>query len=830
MSYCRGTRSVSSPPQQRHSQRPFEKRRLELTCGFVRIVVLSVMSIAPRPGYCFGDDHFGRGVDPRGTTVLATDGGRAVIPCLAKLRVESRNDSAVLVRWFRGGDNSTEPFYSLDARSRRGGLSKGHHTRGEAWKGRSFFSVLQEPPSLKVNRVDYADRGTYVCDLLYASGRRYSATVALAVFVPPTEFVIKDVNGNVVRDSVGPYTEGDNLFLVCEIIGGKPRFLTTWQNNLGAAANVSSVVEEDDVHRTFLRIEPLRRHHWGLNATCTASILDGLFSKSLSIHVLIHLPPASTVITASHTELYFEEPAEFVCTSRGSRPAAEIRWFLGSSPVESLLYRTTTDGNVTTSFVLVTPTKERNGERLKCVAFNKSLRGSELSSETLLEIKYKPQVTLEFGAGLKESMIYEGHDIFFVCNASAYPSITDVVWKLNGVPLEQPHEQHRVQLQQSANASSSPSMVRGPLIVNQRYLVLRNVQSSDSGNYSCTVTNPEGVTTSKTLQIRIQHSPRCQNPQQQHHAKVVYTAPFEEVSLSCDVEADPSTNLTFRWSMKESHRASIATASVAPGDAVQREAAFARDFDGMARAFASRSVLTFVPLPEELHSTFQCWAKNPVGIQKKPCLFRLVPKEVPSHVRECQLLNKTLTSLLIECQRRSDDHHTFVMELHDASSNLLVRRVTSATPRFQLSELRPTTYYTILVYTTNGVESSRTLNISISSTEAAMAKTYEKDGGLSKLNLGAIVGPVAGTIAVLAAAVCIACFCKKHHRRKEKPVVEETPATSQAEKAEMFSIPLGTQTKVDCKGDDIGPAVEVVAHYNHDISEKLPLQCYGSVL
>ncbi|XP_075747926.1 uncharacterized protein LOC142813848 [Rhipicephalus microplus] len=170
------------------------------------------------------------------------------------------------------------------------------------------------------------------------------------------------------------------------------------------------------------------------------------------------------------------------------------------------------------------------------------------------------------------------------------------------------------------------------------------------------------------------------------------------------------------------------------------------------------------------------------------------------------------------------------MELHDASSNLLVRRVTSPTPRFQLSELRPTTYYTILVYTTNGVETSRTLNISISSTEAAMANTYEKEGALSSLNLGAIVGPVAGSVAILAAAVCIACFCKKHHRRKEKPVVEEAPATSQGVKAEMFSIPLGTQTKVDCKRDDIGSAVEVVAHYNQDISEKLPLQCYGSVL
>ncbi|KAH9367314.1 hypothetical protein HPB48_006695 [Haemaphysalis longicornis] len=203
--------------------------------------------------------------------------------------------------------------------------------------------------------------------------------------------------------------------------------------------------------------------------------------------------------------------------------------------------------------------------------------------------------------------------------------------------------------------------------------------------------------------------------------------------------------------------------------------------------------------------------------------------ETPSIVRECQLLNKTLTSLLIECQRRSDDHHTFVMELHDASSNLLVRRVTSTTPRFQLSELHPTNYYTILVYTTNGVDTSRTLNISISSTQAAMANTFEKGVGLSQVSLGAILGPLAAVIVILGSAICIAYFCKRHHRRREKHDVDDTVTSSRAEeKAEMFSIPLSpSQTKVDCKRDDIGPAVEVVTHYNRDIAEKLPLQCYG---
>ncbi|KAM7315003.1 uncharacterized protein ISCGN_004786 [Ixodes scapularis] len=201
--------------------------------------------------------------------------------------------------------------------------------------------------------------------------------------------------------------------------------------------------------------------------------------------------------------------------------------------------------------------------------------------------------------------------------------------------------------------------------------------------------------------------------------------------------------------------------------------------------------------------------------------------EEPNRIRECQLLNKTLTSLLIECQRKSDDHHIFVLELHDVSNNLLVKRVTSPTPRFHISELHPTNYYTILVYTTNGVESSRTLNISITSTKAAMSKTLNNGNPEPQSNLATIVGLFMSGVVVFGVIVSIACFCKKHHRHKDNDETEGGPNIS--EKTEMFSIPLNAQTKVECKMDDID-TVEVVTHYQRDLSEKLPLQCYGSVL
>ncbi|XP_064471633.1 neural cell adhesion molecule 1-A-like [Ornithodoros turicata] len=746
---------------------------------------------------CCSSQHFGyawndpvvKGDAP--TTILAPDGGRAVIPCLVKLELE--NDSAVLVRWFRG--NQTEPFYVLDSRTRRGGLSKGRHSRDEAWKGRSFFSVLQDPPSLKINRVYYEDRGIFLCDLLYASGRTHSTVVFLAVYDPPKEFSIKDINGDILDETAGPYTEGDDLLLNCEIVGGKPRFHSTWQNSLGAPMNVSAI-EEGDMQKTFLRIQPLKRHHEGLNVTCAVATYDGLFERSLTVHVRLLFPPLTTEMVASHKELYFGEPAEFLCTTRGSRPPADIRWWFGAEPLEPYQYRTTSDANGTSSFVLVTPTKERNGERLKCTAFNKSLRGSEVSADVLLEVKYKPQVTLEFGAGLRESRIFEGHDIFFVCNASAYPSITDVVWEFNGFPVAQ-------------NDSNS-----GFLIVNQRYLVLRNVQSSDSGNYSCRVTNPEGVSTSKTLRLRIQHSPRCRHTQR-HHYQIVYTTPFEEVSLACEVDADPSTNLSFRWSMKESHWGEVAI----------REATFARNFDNLARTHGSRSVLTFVPLPEELHSTFQCWARNEVGIQKKPCLFRLLPKEQPSTTRECLVLNKTHSSFFIECQRKSNDHHTFVLELRDASNNVLIKRIMSPSPRFHVSELEPGFHYTLLVYTTNGIENSSFLNITISSMRAAMPTTLNGSSDEQTTALGPILGPTVSCPLLLGLIILVVCYFKRRRRHEDKLPHQEM----RSDGSEMFSIPLGAQRKVEYKHENI-ETVEVVTHYHKDVCEKLPLQMYGSVL
>lgn len=49
---------------------------------------------------------------------------------------------------------------------------------------------------------------------------------------PPREFAIKDMNGDAVDEASGPFTEGDDLLLNCEVVGDETH-LTAIMLHLG---------------------------------------------------------------------------------------------------------------------------------------------------------------------------------------------------------------------------------------------------------------------------------------------------------------------------------------------------------------------------------------------------------------------------------------------------------------------------------------------------------------------------------------------------------------------------------------------------------------------
>lgn len=84
--------------------------------------------------------------------------------------------------------------------------------------------------------------------------------------------------------------------------------------------------------------------------------------------------------------------------------------------------------------------------------------------------------------------LQEGNDIYLTCKLDANPRPSKpLLWKFNSRPL-------------SAGAN---------LIMNNESLVLRNVNKSQSGHYTCEAANSLGANSSRPLEIVVKYAPTC---------------------------------------------------------------------------------------------------------------------------------------------------------------------------------------------------------------------------------------------------------------------------------------------------------------------------------
>ncbi|KFM71538.1 Neuropilin-1, partial [Stegodyphus mimosarum] len=190
-----------------------------------------------------------------------------------------------------------------------------------------------------------------------------------------------------------------------------------------------------------------------------------------------------------------------------------------------------------------------------------------------------PQLSLSLGSILRHSNILEGNDVYFECNISANPWVSETGWRFEGHELV-------------TNISAG-------VIVSNQNLVLQNVQRSNRGKYSCTATNSESQGESNHVYLRVQYSPVCkQNQETTYRATLHYP-----VQISCEVEADPD-DVEFHWEFKSSSGNLKLVSSYTSG---------------------TKSVVNYIPISESDFGTLQCWGSNSVGSQRVPCLFFVIP-------------------------------------------------------------------------------------------------------------------------------------------------------------------------------------------------------------
>ncbi|XP_077496609.1 uncharacterized protein LOC144107469 [Amblyomma americanum] len=465
----------------------------------------------------------------------------------------------------------------------------------------------------------------------------------------------------------------------------------------------------------------------------------------------------------------FPTPSSFECQVNGSRPQAQVTWFLDGRMLDESLSHTRTEGYVTAS-VLLLPSLEHSGKQLECRASNEYLPENKgvVRRYLTVNISNKPEVNIKLGTGLNANHITEGADVYMECSVVTASGVSDVSWSQDGRELG------------TAPAEDT--------VVTSRYLVIRRVDPRHSGNYTCTVTRSGGEKVdSKPLHIRVRYSPRCEGAEE----ATISVEEGKPANMTCNVRADPSDGLRYYWLPENDSETS--TASSYKGQLL-RGNQFRRPLvtdTGRLEIFFNASFF---------NTTLACWAENAVGMQTKRCRFKFAHKSDGFSGLTCNVGNYTDTSFSLTCwtpvvndtrTATFRDQQRLRVEVFDAGrGNRSERSFWSRGmgPLF-VTRLRPSAEYLVVVRMPPDA-SYRTYVQTLSSaqtlTERGDFKRTTQRGRWTLTMTVLVVGCFLA--ATLVTFVSVYCACA-HRRRRRKPrrppdKIDGTVTTCKDEKSE----------------------------------------------
>nr|XP_046911840.1 uncharacterized protein LOC124492875 [Dermatophagoides farinae] len=385
-----------------------------------------------------------------------------------------------------------------------------------------------------------------------------------------------------------------------------------------------------------------------------------------SIQLELNLRPLNVRITTVHRPLIDGQMIVINCESDGARPPALLSWWKQSQRLEHAVTEEIGVGNSisnrTFSTIQFVPTINDNGKVLSCRADHPVLPDSSLEDSWILNVLFKPKLTISFGATIQHDNIHERSNVSIECHVSANPIASEIGWIFEGRRL--------------SFVSNNPKSIhhhRGEwndswIEFKSNTLLIYNIDRKHSGRYRCMAANVQGEGYSDDILLKVQYKPVCARGQR----SLFGVAQREPLQVPCTVESDPE-EVTFRWMFNSSQSESM---MMIPIDTFQVRPAS----KSLLLTKSRTSIARYEPKTRYGYGQLLCWATNKLGEQYEPCRFDIIPAGQPQPLQNCMVRNQSSDGLVVRCQPGDDGglDQQFHLEIFQADQGQMVANLTTS--------------------------------------------------------------------------------------------------------------------------------------------------------